>query len=75
MKRKMKLFGSVLFAVFAATGFYLWGFHGSQTDSGIEIVKTAEAAGGEVTSPVGTAPDRYVYFPGTESLGKDEIRQ
>ncbi len=23
-------------------------------------------AGGEVTSPSGTAPDRYVYYPGTE---------
>ena len=32
------------------------------------------AAGGTVISPVGTAPDRYVYYPGTEALGKDEIR-
>jgi ribonuclease Z len=31
-------------------------------------------AGGKVTSPTGTAPDRYVYYPGTEALGKDEIR-
>ncbi len=31
-------------------------------------------AGGEVKSPTGTAPDRYVYYPGTEELGKDEIR-
>ena len=23
-------------------------------------------AGGKVTSPSGTAPDRYVYYPGTE---------
>ena len=28
-------------------------------------------AGGKVTSPTGTAPDRYVYYPGTEELGKD----
>jgi len=34
----------------------------------------ALAAGGTVTDPVGTAPDRYVYYPGTEALGKDEIR-
>jgi len=26
-------------------------------------------AGGKVTSPTGTAPDRYVYYPGTEELG------
>jgi len=31
-------------------------------------------AGGKVTSPTGTAPDRYVYYPGTEALGADEIR-
>jgi glyoxylase-like metal-dependent hydrolase (beta-lactamase superfamily II) len=34
----------------------------------------AHAAGGKVTSPTGTAPDRYVYYPGTESLDKGEIR-
>ena len=33
-----------------------------------------EAAGGKVTSPTGTAPDRYVYYPGTETLTPDEIR-
>ena len=31
-------------------------------------------AGGKVTSPTGTAPDRYVYYPGTEILEKKEIR-
>jgi ribonuclease Z len=31
-------------------------------------------AGGQVTSPTGTAPDRYVYYPGSEELGEDEIR-
>ena len=34
----------------------------------------AEAAGGVVKSSTGTASDRYVYYPGTEELGKDEIR-
>jgi ribonuclease Z len=32
------------------------------------------AAGGVVESPTGVAPDRYVYYPGTEALKKDEIR-
>ena len=36
--------------------------------------QVAQAAGGKVKSPVGTAPDRYVYYPGTEALGKEEIR-
>jgi ribonuclease Z len=31
-------------------------------------------AGGTVTSPTGEAPDRYVYYPGTEELSKGEIR-
>ena len=32
------------------------------------------AAGGTVTDPAGVAPDRYVYYPGTEALSKKEIR-
>jgi ribonuclease Z len=38
------------------------------------LAPTAWGAGGTVTSPTGTAPDRYVYYPGTEVLTKDEIR-
>ena len=34
----------------------------------------AQAAGGVVKDPIGTAPDRYVYYPGTEALAEDEIR-
>ena len=40
----------------------------------VTLVDTAEAGGGKVTDPVGTAPERYVYYPGTEKLAKDEIR-
>jgi ribonuclease Z len=38
------------------------------------ISATVHAAGGKVTSPTGTVPDRYVYYPGTEELKRDEIR-
>ena len=38
------------------------------------MANTVFAAGGAVKSPTGTAPDRYVYYPGTEELKKDEIR-
>ena len=38
------------------------------------LLGNAYAAGGKVTDPNGTAPDRYVYYPGTEELKKDEIR-
>lgn len=34
----------------------------------------AYAAGGMVKDPNGVAPDRYVYYPGTEALAKGEIR-
>jgi len=34
----------------------------------------AFAAGGTVEGPNVIAPDRYVYYPGTEELAKDEIR-
>ncbi len=39
-----------------------------------DAVKPAEAAGGVVKSPTGTALDRYAYYPGTEALAKEEIR-
>jgi ribonuclease Z len=42
--------------------------------AGLMTSSTLFAAGGAVTSPTGTAPDRYVYYPGTEELKKDEIR-
>jgi hypothetical protein len=74
MKEKLKFLGIASIVVLAAMGFYLWGLSGSQTGTGLEIIKSAEAAGGKVTDPVGTAPDRYVYYPGTEKLKKDEIR-
>ena len=32
------------------------------------LEKKAQAAGGKVKSPTGTAPDRYAYYPGTEEL-------
>jgi len=38
------------------------------------VIPAAEAAGGIVTSPTGTAPERYVYYPGTEELAQGEIR-
>ena len=34
----------------------------------------AEAAGGVVPGPNVVAPDRYVYYPGTEVLAEDEVR-
>ncbi len=52
-----------------ALGVCLFGYLGWET-----TVPMANAAGGAVSDPDGTAPDRYVYYPGTEELGDDEIR-
>ena len=37
-------------------------------------LSTANAAGGKVPSPTVAAPDRYVYYPGSEELRPDEMR-
>ena len=41
---------------------------------GLALSVQVYAAGGVVKKPTGTAPDRYVYYPGTEKLARDEIR-
>ena len=41
---------------------------------GVIEIEPAGAAGGQVKSPTDEAPDRYVYYPGTEKLAEDEIR-
>ncbi len=53
---------------------YIWGQAERPQGSAIEVVGEAEAAGGVVAEATGTAADRYVYYPGTEALGADEIR-
>ncbi len=74
MKRKTKLISIVSLAVIIAAAGYMLGVYSEQTGKGVPLVKEAEAAGGKVTDPRGTAPDRYVYYPGTEALKEDEIR-
>lgn len=38
------------------------------------VASNVQAAGGMVKGPNEVAPDRYVYYPGTEVLDKDEVR-
>lgn len=38
------------------------------------LSSSSYAAGGAVPDPAGVAPDRYVYYPGSEALAKDELR-
>jgi ribonuclease Z len=50
----------------------VWAFIGGVASATAFIMLLG--AGGTVSDPIGTAPDRYTYYPGTEPLGKDEIR-
>ena len=53
---------------------YLFGWQQGLTNILLPFINKAEAAGGMVDGPNVVAPDRYVYYPGTEVLAKDEVR-
>ncbi len=44
------------------------------SESKTSLIASASAAGGVVEGKNAIAPDRYVYYPGTETLGEAEIR-
>lgn len=64
---------TILFVICIVLGI-AFGFYITKNQNIQTIYPSAEAAGGKVTNPDGVAPDRYVYYPGTEKLGKNEIR-
>ncbi len=74
MKRKIKILAMGLLLLTGITAAYLKGMVDGFADKTVQLVSEAQAAGGPVKSPTGTAPDRYVYYPGTEKLKADEIR-
>jgi ribonuclease Z len=74
MKRKLTIIGICLLAIAALTVVYTAGWLKGQTGQEPALVKEVQAAGGIVKSPNKIAPDRYVYYPGTEVLAKDEVR-
>ena len=53
---------------------YVAGWVNGQAGLSLNPVREAQAAGGKIKDPTGTAPNRYVYYPGTEALAEDEIR-
>lgn len=65
MKRKLTILAIGLVVVAALTAVYTAGWLKGQAGQVAALVKEAQAAGGRVTSATGTAPDRYVYYPGT----------
>jgi len=64
------LVGAICTAAGMGLGSYLSGHNGID----VPVVSSAEAAGGKITGPNAVAPARYVYYPGTEILAKDEVR-
>ena len=74
MKRKGKLIGIGLIVAVALVVGYMKGIRDGSVGKQFHLTDEVQAAGGKVTDPTGKAPDRYVYYPGTESLAKDEIR-
>ena len=66
--------GVVSLAAVMLTAGYLLGYLERSTDQDMSLVGESEAAGGPVTGPNTVAPDRYVYYPGTEVLAEDEVR-
>jgi len=69
----MKFFGIFLGAIAVITVIVGSGYLAGDRVADI-LIPSANAAGGTVEGPNVIAPDRYVYYPGTEVLAKDEIR-
>jgi len=74
MKLRTKVLTGIPVAAMVVASTYVAGWLGGSTGHDLRLLPEAQAAGGKVTDPRGTAPDRYVYYPGTEKLAKDEIR-
>ncbi len=72
--QKSKKWGAVSLVLLVVSGVAMIGAQNGQALNSIAWLADAHAAGGVVTDPAGVAPDRYVYYPGTEALTKDEVR-
>ncbi len=74
MKLRTKAVAGITVIVMVVTSAYVVGWIGGGAGHELGLVPEAQAAGGTVKDPRGAAPNRYVYYPGTEKLGKNEIR-
>ena len=74
MKRQLAVLAIGLVAGVVLTVAYTAGWLKGQAGQRTALVNEAQAAGGVVKDPNMEAPDRYVYYPGTEKLAKDEVR-
>jgi len=74
MKNIIRLTIAVACVILAAGGFYMRSVVDGRVGIELQFVSEAEAAGGVVKGPNKVAPDRCVYYPGTEKLRKGEVR-
>ncbi|UCH75308.1 MAG: MBL fold metallo-hydrolase [Rhodospirillales bacterium] len=65
---------ATVMATFILAGVFAVGWGLGRSGTSVAPISDAEAAGGIVQGPNVVAPDRYVYYPGTEELGAEEIR-
>ncbi len=72
--RRVKLIAILAFGALSLAGAYMLGMYSGPTGKELPFTKEAQAAGGVIKGPNVVAPDRYVYYPGTEVLSKDEVR-
>ncbi|MGI9521463.1 MAG: guanitoxin biosynthesis MBL fold metallo-hydrolase GntH [Hyphomicrobiaceae bacterium] len=61
-------------AVLACVALFAIAWNFGEVGQSVTPISVAQAAGGVVKGPNTRASDRYVYYPGTEVLAKDEIR-
>jgi ribonuclease Z len=74
MKRKVTIFAIGIVAIAVLAAVYTTGWQNGRNGQGPALVKEAQAAGSVVKGPNVVVPDRYVYYPGTEVLAKNEVR-
>ena len=72
--RKATLMGMTAVTLLVVVGIYTLGWRHGRTDQALPLIGDAQAAGGPVPGPNTVAPDRYAYYPGTETLAQDEVR-
>ena len=74
MKRTLLSLAGFLVIIAAVTAVYNTGWFNTPDGKRAALITEAQASGGAVKDPAGVAPDRYVYYPGTEAIGEEEIR-
>ncbi len=72
--RKLTLISMAAVTLLVMVGVYTFGWLHGRTGQEPGLFTEAQAAGGPVTGPNTVAPDRYAYYPGTETMAQDEVR-